>query len=107
MTITLKNYGVAPATAISGLLSSPGTGVTVATPNKATFPNLPPARVGRQRRTVAVHDDRRRRLSRSSELHFVANYTGGTGPLPQPFAVPIGVTPSASRRTSMAPRRPR
>ncbi|HEY7292846.1 MAG TPA: S8 family serine peptidase [Vicinamibacterales bacterium] len=89
--VTLKNYGVAPATAISGVLSTPGPGVTLATPSTVTFPDLPPgvsATSGLLRFTTTSDVG----CPGAANFNFVANYTGGTGPLTQPFVVPIGVT---------------
>ena len=86
MTITLKNYGVAPATAISGSLTSPTSGVTVALPNSRRsrisrrWPRRPTAarccsrprpmsgvpapRTSRSPRATPVAPDRCRRRSR-------------------------------------------
>src|SRR6185295_8719733 len=42
LTVTLKNYGVAPATSISALVASPTSGVTVGLPNTRSSPDLMP-----------------------------------------------------------------
>jgi hypothetical protein len=92
MTITLKNYGVASATSISGVLTSPTTGVTVALPNGSTFANLAPLASGTNNGSLLFTTTTDVGCPGSANFNFVANYTGGTGPLSQSFAVPIGVT---------------
>jgi len=88
---TLKNYGVAPATAISGTLTTPGPGVTVATPSKVSFPDLPPG-VSATSGPLLFTTTADVGCPGAANFNFVANYTGGIDPLTQPFFVPIGVT---------------
>jgi hypothetical protein len=89
--ITLKNYGVAPATSIAGSLTTPGPGVTLAAPTTVPFPDLPPgasATGGALRFTTSGDVG----CPGAANFIFAASYAGGVDPLTQPFAVPIGVT---------------
>ena len=88
--VTLKNYGVAPATAISGALTSSTAGITIALPNTAAFPDLAPlasATSGPLLFTTASDFG----CPGSAGFTFGVTYGGG-GPLSQPFSIPIGVT---------------
>jgi hypothetical protein len=92
MTITLKNYGVAPATAISGSLTSSSSGVTVALPNKSTFVNLPPLASAANGGPLLFTTTTDVGCPGAANFTFAASYTGGAGPLSEAFSVPIGVT---------------
>jgi hypothetical protein len=92
MTLTLKNYGVAPATGISGVLTSPTTGVIVALPNGSTFANLAPLASGTNNGSLLFTTTTDVGCPGAANFNFVATYTGGAGPLSQAFLVPIGVT---------------
>jgi hypothetical protein len=92
MTITLKNYGVAPATSISGVLTSPTSGVAVALPNGSAFANLAPLASGANSGSLLFTTTADVGCPGAANFNFVANYTGGAGPLSQAFFVPIGVT---------------
>ena len=92
MTITLKIYGVAPATAISGSLTSPTNGVTVALPNRSTFADLAPLASAANGSPLLFTTTTDVGCPGAAGFTFAANYTGGRGPLSQSFVVPIGVT---------------
>jgi hypothetical protein len=89
--ITLKNYGVAAATAITGALSTPGPGVTLASPSTVSFPDLPPG-VSATSAGVRFTTTADVGCPGAANFNFVAKYTGGPSPLTQPFSVPIGAT---------------
>ena len=91
MTITLKNYGVAPATPFRPAHLAYDRRHRRAA-EQGDVRQSCAARFGRQRRFIAVHHDYRRRVSRRGNFTFAATYTGGMGPLSQAFVVPIGVT---------------
>jgi hypothetical protein len=89
--VTLKNYGVAGATAIVGSLTSSTPGITVFIPNTSAFPDLAPlaaATSGPLLFTAASDFG----CPGAAGFTFVANYTGGASPLSQGFGIPIGVT---------------
>ena len=89
--VTLKNYGVAPAAAISGSLSSSSVGVTIGLPNVAAFPDLAPlasATSGPLLFTTAADFG----CPGAANFTFAATYAGAATPLSQPFSIPIGVT---------------
>jgi len=92
MTITLKNYGVAPATHIAGSLTSPTTGVTVAVPNGSTFADLAPLASAANNGPLLFTTTTDVGCPGAANFTFAASYTGGGGPLSQGFVVPIGVT---------------
>jgi len=92
MTITLKNYGVAPATHISGSLTSPTAGVTVALPNSSTFADLAPLASAANGGPLLFTTTTDVGCPGAANFTFAASYTGGAGPLSQAFLVPIGVT---------------
>ena len=93
MTITLKNYGVAPATAISGSAHVADHRRHRRAAEQGDVRESGAARLGRQRRFVAVHDDHRRRVSRRGELHVRRDATpAARDRCRRRSAVPIGVT---------------
>ncbi len=92
LTIKLTNYGVAPATGIGGTLTSPTAGVTVGLPNHTTYPDLAPLASANNGSALLFTTNADFGCPGAAGFNFAVNYGGGSGPLAQPFSVPIGVT---------------
>src|SRR5499427_9885635 len=86
LTVTLKNYGAANATAITGALTSTTTGITIAQPSASAYPTLAPF--------ASAPNDVPLLFTAASDFAcpgratftFTANYGGGSGPLSQGLA---------------------
>ena len=93
MTITLKNYGVAPATHISGLAHLAD---RAASPSRCrtgrTFADLAPLASAANGGPLLFTTTTDVGCPGAANFTFAASYTGGAGPLSQAFSVPIGVT---------------
>ena len=92
LTVTLKNYGVAPATAISAALTTSTAGIAIAQPNAVDYPDLAPfasaPNTGRLLFTAASDFG----CPGTATFSLNAIYGGGAAPLSQAFVVPIGLS---------------
>jgi Subtilase family len=89
LTLTLKNYGVLPATGITASITSPTAGIIIGAPSTPSFPDLAPLASASAVPTLLTigHDFG---CATSAAFAFQASYGNG-GPLAQAFAFPIGV----------------
>src|SRR5262249_18546359 len=89
LTLTLKNYGVAPATGIQASVTSPTSDIVVDSPNSRRFADLVPLATGSAApiRVTIGHD-----IGCATSGAFIVRATyGNGGPLEQRFAIPIGL----------------
>jgi len=89
LTLTLKNFGVVPATGIAASVNSPTAGITIGAPSRPDFPDLAPLQSATAAPTLVTigHDFG---CATAAAFAFQATYGNG-GPLAQSFAFPIGV----------------
>jgi len=89
LSLTLKNYGVLPATAIAASVSSSTAGITIGAPNTQSFPDLAPL-ASFTARPARVTVGRDFGCGTAAVFDFQATFGNG-GSLGQQFAFPIGV----------------
>jgi subtilase family protein len=92
MTITVKNYGVAPATAISAAVTSPTSGVTIAQPGARAYPTLAPMASATNSAPVLLTLASDFGCARAADFRVQAAYGGGNGPMSEALSIPIGAT---------------
>ena len=92
LTMTLTNYGVAPATGIAASLTSPTAGVTVGRPNTTHYPDLTAtaSASGAPARFAMASDYP---CGQPAAFVFTVTYDGGPAVPPLPFVIPIASPP--------------
>jgi subtilase family protein len=88
MTVTLKNYGMAPATGIAALIASATSGVTLGLPNTRSYPDLMPLASAASAAilfTTATDVG----CPAVANFNISATYSGG-GAIAQSVGIPIG-----------------
>ncbi len=91
-TVTLKNYGVVPATAISAALASPTAGIAIARPNAVDYPDLAPSASAPNTGGLLFMAASDFGCPGAATFVLNATYGGGGAPLSQAFVLPIGVS---------------
>jgi len=88
--VTLKNYGVATATGIKALFSSPTEGIQIAAPNARVFPDLAPLQSATASSPSLVTIGNEVGCATTAAFRVDATYVGGT-PLSQELSFPLGL----------------
>ena len=88
--VTLKNYGVGPATGIKALFTSPTQGIQIAAPNAQAFPDLPPLQSATAAAPVLVTIGNEVNCATTAAFRVDATYLGGTA-LSQELSFPLGL----------------
>jgi len=89
LTVTLKNYGVAPAAGIA-LVASPTTGVTVALPNARSYPDLVPLASAANTAPILFTTATDLGCPAVANIALSATYRGGGAAIAQNVGIPIG-----------------
>jgi hypothetical protein len=90
LVVTLKNYGVAPATGIQALFTSPTPGITIAAPNARAFPDLAPMQAAVETSPSLITIGNEVSCATAATFRVDATYVGGTA-LSQELSFPLGL----------------